>query len=635
MSHQSNPIAADIETYLAEHERKDLLRLLVCGSVDDGKSTLIGRLLYDSKMIYQDQLESLKVDSGRYGTTDGEFDPALLTDGLRAEREQGITIDVAYRYFSTSKRKFIIADTPGHEQYTRNMATGASTSDLAVILVDARNGVSTQTRRHAFIASLLGIKHVVLAVNKMDLVNYSQASYDAVVKDVTEFATKLDIGDLRFVPVAALTGDNIVNTSAKIPWYSGSPLMEILDTVSIASDENLTDFRFPVQYVNRPDAHFRGFCGTVASGTVRPGDEVMVLPSRKTSCIEGVHTFEGRLHQAVPPLAVTLTLEDQIDISRGDMLVHPNNLPMIDQQFDAMVVWMAEQPLRSGNHYFFKQTTNMTPGTVSQINFMIDVNTLHRQETAALALNEIGRCVIEVDKPVAFDTYRDNRSTGSFIVIDRITNDTVGAGMIIERVENADAAPRYSELLDQQPGAKVQSVSARRPVTVWISGLSGSGKSSIAEALERQLVDKGFPVYRLDGDAIRTGLNKDLTFSRRDRGENIRRIAEVAKLFNRAGLVVLVPVISPFERDRRKAEEIVGTDNFFEVFVDTPLSVCEERDVKGLYRLARAGRIGEFTGVSSPYEPPINPDLRVTTENRTVSETAREVFECIESIIRL
>ncbi len=635
MSYQSNLIAADIETYLAEHERKDLLRLLVCGSVDDGKSTLIGRLLYDSKMIYQDQLESLKVDSRRYGTTDGEFDPALLTDGLRAEREQGITIDVAYRYFSTSKRKFIIADTPGHEQYTRNMATGASTSDLAVILVDARNGVSTQTRRHAFIASLLGIKHVVLAVNKMDLVNYSQASYDAVVKDVTEFATKLDIGDLRFVPVAALTGDNIVNTSAKIPWYSGSPLMEILDTVSIASDENLTDFRFPVQYVNRPDAHFRGFCGTVASGTVRPGDEVMVLPSRKTSCIEGVHTFEGRLHQAVPPLAVTLTLEDQIDISRGDMLVHPNNLPMIDQQFDAMVVWMAEQPLRSGNHYFFKQTTNMTPGTVSQINFMIDVNTLHRQETAALALNEIGRCVIEVDKPVAFDTYRDNRSTGSFIVIDRITNDTVGAGMIIERVENADAAPRYSELLDQQPGAKVQSVSARRPVTVWISGLSGSGKSSIAEALERQLVDKGFPVYRLDGDAIRTGLNKDLTFSRRDRGENIRRIAEVAKLFNRAGLVVLVPVISPFERDRRKAEEIVGTDNFFEVFVDTPLSVCEERDVKGLYRLARAGRIGEFTGVSSPYEPPINPDLRVTTENRTVSETAREVFECIESIIRL
>ena len=635
MSHQSNPIAADIETYLAEHERKDLLRLLVCGSVDDGKSTLIGRLLYDSKMIYQDQLESLKVDSGRYGTTDGEFDPALLTDGLRAEREQGITIDVAYRYFSTSKRKFIIADTPGHEQYTRNMATGASTCDLAVILVDARNGISTQTRRHAFIASLLGIKHVVLAVNKMDLVNYSQVSYDAVVKDVTEFATQLDIQDLRFIPVVALTGDNIVNTSPKIPWYNGSPLMEILDTVSIASNENLIDFRFPVQYVNRPDAQFRGFCGTIASGTVRPGDEVMVLPSRKTSRIEGVHTFEGRLHEAVPPLAVTLTLEDQIDISRGDMLVHPNNLPMIDQQFDAMVVWMGEQPLRSGNHYFFKQTTNMTPGRVSQINYMVDVNTFHREETAALALNEIGRCVIEVYKPVAFDTYRNNRSTGSFIVIDRLTNNTVGAGMIMERVQNADAAPRYGELLGQQPDAKVQSVLAQRSMTVWISGLSGSGKSSIAEALERQLVDKGFPVYRLDGDAIRTGLNKDLTFSRRDRGENIRRIAEVAKLFNRAGLVVLVPVISPFEIDRRNAEEIIGTDHFFEVFVDTPLSVCEQRDVKGLYRLARAGQIGEFTGISSPYEPPINPHLRVTTENRTVGETAKEVFECIDSIIGL
>ena len=641
MSHQSDLIATDIEAYLAQHERKDLLRFLTCGSVDDGKSTLIGRLLYDAKMIYEDQLEAVKKDSVRHGTTDTEFDPALLTDGLKAEREQGITIDVAYRYFSTAKRKFIIADTPGHEQYTRNMATGASTCDLAIILIDARHGVLTQTRRHSFIAALLGIKHIIVAVNKMDLVDYSQAVFERIVSDYTDFAARLELGEVHFLPIAALTGDNVVNTSAHMPWYEGSPLMHLLEHVYIASDTNLIDFRFPVQYVNRPNPNFRGFCGSVASGIVRPGDDIMVFPSRKTSRVKAIHTFEGELEQARPPLAVTLTLEDEIDVSRGDMLVHPNNVPLIARRFEAMLVWMAEEPMQPGKQYWIKQTTSTTPGVMSAVRYRVDVNTLRREDTAELALNEIGRCSFALEKPIACDPYRKNRATGAFIVIDRLTNNTVGAGMILDRNQSVGSVESVESLgpLGLDPIDSIDSMdpmtSQQRALTVWLTGLSGSGKSSIAERLEQRLHSEGFHAYRLDGDNLRLGLNRDLAFSAADRAENIRRIAEVARLFNQAGLIVLVPVIAPFQADRQRAAQIIGPDRYVEVYVDTPLAVCEERDVKGLYRRARAGEIADFTGVSSPYEPPPAPALRLTTVGHTVEESADTVFRMIAARIRL
>ena len=644
MSHQSDLIATDIEAYLVQYERKDLLRFLTCGSVDDGKSTLIGRLLYDSKLIYEDQLEAMKKDSVRHGTTDTEFDPALLTDGLKAEREQGITIDVAYRYFSTAKRKFIIADTPGHEQYTRNMATGASTCDLAIILIDARHGVLTQTRRHSFIASLLGIKHIIVAVNKMDLVNYSQEVFERIVKDYTDFAARLELSDVHFLPMAALSGDNVVNKSEHMPWYTGSPLMHLLEHVYIASDANLIDFRFPVQYVNRPDLDFRGFCGTVASGIVRPGDEVMVFPSRKTSRVKAIHTFEGEVEQAMPPLAVTLTLEDEIDVSRGDMLVHPNNIPLIVTHFEAMLVWMAEEPMQPDRQYFLKQTTTMTPGVITDVRYRINVNTLHREDATQLALNEIGRCVFALEKPIACDPYRKNRASGAFVVIDRLTNNTVGAGMIIDR--KPEPAARSDVLVRTQSQAHIRAETGliavadreqalqQHALTVWLTGLSGSGKSSIAGRLEQRLRTEGFHAYRLDGDNLRLGLNRDLAFSEADRAENIRRIAEVARLFNQAGLIVLVPVIAPFQTDRQHAAEIIGADRFFEAYVDTPLEVCEERDVKGLYQKARAGEIPDFTGISSPYEPPPAPALRLTTVGRTVEESADAVFRAIMARIR-
>ena len=647
MSHKSDLIATDIEAYLAQHERKDLLRFLTCGSVDDGKSTLIGRLLYDSKMIYEDQLEAMKKDSVRYGTTDTEFDPALLTDGLKAEREQGITIDVAYRYFSTAKRKFIIADTPGHEQDTRNMATGASTCDLAIILIDARLGVLTQTRRHSFIASLLGIKHIIVAVNKMDLVDYSQETFDRIVADYAAFAAKLELSDVHFLPMAALKGDNVVYHSENMPWYEGSPLMHMLENVYIASDVNLIDFRFPVQYVNRPNLNFRGYCGTVASGIVRPGDEVMVFPSRKTSRVKAIHTFEGEIAQAMPPLAVTLTLEDEIDISRGDMLVHPNNVPMEAKSFEAMLVWMAEEPLRLDKQYFIKHTTNKAPGVITDVRYRMNINTLHRESADQLALNEIGRCAFTLEKPVAFDPYRKNRTCGAFIVIDRLTNNTVGAGMVLDRMPEQVLQREVPVQVDAQKSAHIreetglisvtdrESALGQRALTVWLTGLSGSGKSSIAEQLEQRLHTAGFHVYRLDGDNVRFGLNRDLAFSKDDRRENIRRIAEVAQLFNQAGLLVLVPVISPFQTDRQNAAEVIGPERFFDVYVDTPLEVCEERDVKGLYAKARVGEIPEFTGIFSPYEQPENPALRLTTVDQTVEECTDAVFRAIEERIRL
>ena len=639
MSHQSELIATDIEAYLAQHERKDLLRFLTCGSVDDGKSTLIGRLLYDSKLIYDDQLDAIKKDSQRYGTTDSDFDPALLTDGLKAEREQGITIDVAYRYFSTARRKFIIADTPGHEQYTRNMATGASSCDLAIILIDARHGVLTQTRRHSFIASLLGIKHLIVAINKMDLVAYSQEVFDAIVADYSAFAARLELGDIRFIPLSALRGDNVVAQSEAMPWYQGATLMYLLEHVHIASDLNLIDFRLPVQYVNRPDASFRGYCGTIAGGIVRPGDEIMALPSQRTSQVRSILTFDGALDEACSPLAVTLTLEDEIDISRGDILVHPNNRPLEANRFEAMVVWMTEEPMQPDKAYLIKHATLKTPGRVSTVRYRMNINTLHREAAGELGLNEIGRCVFDLEKRLAFDPYRKNRATGAFIIIDRLSNNTVGAGMVIDRVPQDSVAERRPAVhIRPEPGlvsrAERETALGQRALTVWLTGLSGSGKSSIAQALEKRLHEAGFHVFCLDGDSLRFGLNQDLGFSADARTENIRRVGEVASLFNQAGLIVLAPVISPFRADRRRAQETIGPERFFEVYVDAPLEVCEQRDVKGLYRRARAGDIPEFTGVSSPYEPPDNPALRIQTVDRPVEECADEAFAAIVDRLR-
>ena len=645
MSHQSDLIATDIDAYLAQHERKELLRFLTCGSVDDGKSTLIGRLLYDSKMVYEDQLEAVRRDSKKHGTTGDGFDPALLTDGLRAEREQGITIDVAYRYFSTAQRKFIIADTPGHEQYTRNMATGASTCDLAIILIDARHGVVTQTRRHSYISAQLGIRHIIVAINKMDLVDWDQETYDRIRADYTQFASKLTLGDIRFIPISALKGDNVVNVSETMPWYNGGTLMHHLETVHIASDRNLIDFRFPVQYVNRPNLDFRGYCGTVASGKVRPGDEVMVLPSRKTSRVREIFTMDGPLSEATPPFSVTLTLEDEIDVSRGDMIVHPNNQPRVSQNLEAMVVWMSETPLTTDKQYTIKHLTKSSPGKVTKVLYRMDVNEVHRVEADSLQLNEIGRCVLELERAVAFDPYEKNRATGAFILIDRLSNNTVGAGMVLDRVPQSKLRQdklskpqtRQSTNIRREDSAVSatdrQSLLGQRPLTLWFTGLSGSGKSTIAKIVERRLYESGCKIYSLDGDNVRFGLNRDLGFSKDDRKENIRRISEVANLFNDAGLIVLVPVISPFHDDRDTARETIGEERFFEIHVDTPLAVCEERDVKGLYKKARAGEIQDFTGISSPYEEPRNPSIRLSTENRTPEECADELMAEIEKRI--
>jgi bifunctional enzyme CysN/CysC len=636
MSHQSDLISTDIDAYLAQHETKELLRFLTCGSVDDGKSTLIGRLLYDSKMIYEDTLKAIEKDSVKYGTTSDGFDMALLLDGLKAEREQGITIDVAYRYFSTAKRKFIIADTPGHVQYTRNMATGASTCDLAIILIDARedHGVLEQTKRHSFITSLLGIKHVVVAVNKMDLVDFSQDRFEEIRSDYTDFVARLDLPDLHFIPMSAREGDNVVEHSEKMPWYEGSTLMHFLETVYIASDRNLEDFRFPVQYVNRPHLDFRGFCGTIASGIVRKGDEVMALPSRKTSRVKSIVTFDGELDEAFTPQSVTLTLEDEIDVSRGDMIVRPGNLPTMGQNFDASIVWMDEEPLVPGKQYMFKQTSKMVTGTIDTLRYQIDVNTLHRTEAPTLSLNEIGRCSISLNEPIAFDGYRRNRSTGAFIVIDRITNVTVGAGMIVLR-HTADEQHDYweehgqsehlhseaSEVTAEQRQARF----GQKPATVLLTGLAGSGKSTIAAALERYLFDQGRACCVLDGQNMRMGISKDLGFTAHDRSENLRRSAEVAKLMNEAGLICVAAFLAPIEEVRQKAAGVVGKDRMFVVHLDAPIELCRERDQEGLYHLADSGEIADFPGVSFEYEPPVSADLTLATDKLSP-------VECVEQI---
>ncbi len=635
MSHQSELIATDIDAYLKQHEHKEMLRFLTCGSVDDGKSTLIGKLLYETKMIYEDQLAAIQKDSATHGTTGGGFDPALLTDGLKAEREQGITIDVAYRYFSTAKRKFIIADCPGHEQYTRNMATGASTCDLAIILIDARHGVMTQTKRHSFIVSLLGIKHVLVAVNKMDLVGYSQEVFDQIKQDYRDFATRLDMVDQHFIPLSALQGDNLVEHSPNMPWYEGSTVMHHLENVHIASDRNFIDFRYPVQFVNRPHLDFRGFCGTIASGKIKRGDQVMALPSRKTSRVKSIVTYDGDIEEAFTPMAVTLTLEDEIDVSRGDMLVRPDNVPTVAEAFDATIVWMAEEPLLPGKQYLFKQTTKMVPGSIAGIRYRIDVNTLHRQDTEQLSLNEIGRCQVRLNQLIAFDGYRGNRGTGAFIVVDRITNVTVGAGMILERTSAADR-DHWDDEVDERLQVEQSNVSAaeragrfeQQPATLLLTGLAGAGKSTIAYALERKLFDMGRAVCVLDGQNMRRGISRDLGFSVDDRSENLRRSAEVAKLMNESGLICIAAFLAPQADVRNKAADVVGHDKFLLVYLDAPLEVCRQRDQEGLYGAADAGDIANFPGVSATYETPDNADLVLATHELTVDE-------CVDKIVQL
>ena len=640
MSHQSSLIASDIDAYLAQHERKELLRFITCGSVDDGKSTLIGRLFYESKMIYEDQLAAIRKDTSRYGTTGEDVDLALFTDGLEDERQQGITIDVAYRYFSTDRRKFIIADTPGHEQYTRNMATGASTADLAIILVDARHGVLPQTKRHSFIVSLLGIKHIVVAINKMDIVGYDQTVFEKIKADYVDFASRLELPDVHFMPISALKGDNVVTNSPNMPWYVGSPLMTLLETVYIGSDRNLEDFRFPVQLVLRPNLDYRGFAGTIASGIIRRGDEVMSLPSRKKSRVKSIVTFDGELDEAFAPQSVTLTLEDEIDSSRGDMLVRPGNVPKVDQRFEAMVVWMAEEPLVPGRQYLFKQTSKVVPGAVSTLRYRVDINTLHSQPAPTLALNEIGRCTVTLTSPIAHDTYRRNRTTGGFIMIDRLTNSPVAAGMIIDR-EAEDAATDHwgdsasaEHLHAERSGVMAAEREARfgqKPATVLLTGLTGAGKSTLARAVERKLFDMGRGVAVLDGQNMRLGISKDLGFTAADRSENLRRSVEVARLFNDAGLICIAAFVAPDEAVRRKAADRVGSDRFLVVHLSAPVDVCRTRDTDGHYRLADQGELANFPGVSAPYEPPAAPDLVVPTHEWPVARCVDAIVQLLES----
>ena len=634
MSHASDLIAEDIDAYLAEHERKEILRFLTCGSVDDGKSTLIGRLLHDSRMIYEDQLAAIRRDSAKSGTQGDEVDLALLVDGLQAEREQGITIDVAYRYFSTTKRKFIIADCPGHEQYTRNMVTGASTCDAAIILIDARHGVLTQTRRHTYIASLLGIRHVIVAINKMDLVEWSEARFEEIKAEYLAFAGRLDIEDLHFIPMSALKGDNVVDKSEHMPWYAGSTLMYLLETVHVAADRNHGDFRFPVQWVNRPDSTFRGYSGSVASGVVRPGDEIMVLPSRATSRGERIATFDGDLDCADAPLAVTLTLEDEIDVSRGDVIVHRENLPALRTRFDANLVWMVDEALVPGREYIFKHTTRQVTGTVATIRHRVDVNTLEQQAAPSLGLNEIARCEIRLNQPVAVDRYEHNRETGAFIVIDRITNMTVGAGMVCDigteglRADAWDADP--AETLEISSGAvgqaELEGRLGQRAVTLLFTGLTASGKTSVAQAVERKLFDAGHLATTVDGQQLRVGISRDLGFTAAERSENLRRGIEVARVVNQAGVIALCAFVAPHELPRRRAREVVGDDRFLEIFVDTPVELCRERDSRGLYAAADRGDIPDFPGVTSEFEAPTNADLVLDTSTLGVDACAERVI---------
>ena len=629
MAHQSDLIAEDIERYLDSHQHKSLLRFITCGSVDDGKSTLIGRLLYESKMLFEDQLAALEADSKKIGTQGGELDFALLVDGLAAEREQGITIDVAYRFFSTDRRKFIVADTPGHEQYTRNMVTGASTADLAIILIDARRGVLTQTRRHSYLVSLIGIKRVVLAINKMDLVGYAKEVYDRILGEYLDFAKQLGLTEILAIPMSALRGDNITETSDLTPWYDGPTLMEHLETVEIDTDRQAKPFRLPVQWVNRPNLDFRGFSGTIASGTIRPGDRIRVQPSGKESRVERIVTQDGDLPEACAGQSVTLTLTDEIDISRGDVLSTAADPAGVADQFEVTLVWMAEEPMFPGRPYLLKLGTKTAVATVSHTKYKVNVNTLEHVATKQLELNEIGICNISLDQPVAYDGYSDNRETGGFILIDRISNETVGAGLLhfaLRRSQNV-----HWQALDINKAARAQ-LKGQKPCVLWFTGLSGAGKSTIANIVEKKLYGEGRHTVLLDGDNVRHGLNRDLGFTDVDRVENIRRVAEVGKLMVEAGLLVLVSFISPFRAERRMARDLLQPGEFLEVFVDTSLDIAESRDVKGLYKKARAGQIKNFTGIDSPYEAPESPDIRVNTSAMSAEEAADAIIARLRAL---
>ncbi|GER03422.1 adenylyl-sulfate kinase [Iodidimonas nitroreducens] len=605
--------------YLKEQESKDLLRFITCGSVDDGKSTLIGRLLFDSKMIFEDQLASLEKDSRKMGTTGQDIDLALLLDGLEAEREQGITIDVAYRFFATDKRRFIVADTPGHEQYTRNMATGASTADAAIILVDARKGLLTQTRRHSYICSLLGVRHIILAVNKMDLVDYSQTVFDQIRADYEAFAKTIGYDHVSCLPLSALKGENVLHRTAALDWFNGPTLLAKLETIPVADADDTGPFRLPVQWVNRPNLDFRGFSGTIAAGRISVGDPVVVLPSAKSSRVSSIVTFDGTRESASIGEAITLTLEDEIDISRGDVICHSENRAGLSDQFEAKIVWMADEPLIPGRPYLLKSGARTVSMVVTRLKYSINVNSLEQAATKRLELNDIGVANISLDQQIAFDPYHDNHETGSFIIIDKMTNGTVGAGMIdfgLRRATNI-----HWQAVDVNKAARA-AMKAQKPAVLWFTGLSGSGKSTIANLVEKRLHAAGRHTYMLDGDNIRHGLNKDLGFTEVDRVENIRRVAEVARLMADAGLIVLVSFISPFRSERKMARDLLPEDEFHEVFVDTPIALCEQRDPKGLYKKARMGEIKNFTGIDSPYEPPLASELTLETALSSAEECA-------------
>jgi len=645
----------DIKEYLDQDQKKDLLRLLTAGSVDDGKSTLIGRLLFDSKKLYEDQLSALERDSKREGHAGDEIDYALLLDGLKAEREQGITIDVAYRYFSTAKRKFIIADTPGHEQYTRNMITGGSTANLAILLVDARKGVITQTRRHSFLVSLLGIKHVIVAVNKMDLIGYSQEVFDRICKDYHAFVTQLSIPDIHFIPLSALKGDNVVEISEKMPWYHGKSLLEFLETIHVTSDRNFEELRYPVQYVIRPDLKHRGFAARVASGVIREGDEVMALPSKKTTVVTSVvhpapddryeirdtgsniaHRESGIANHdyAFPPQSVSITLADEIDISRGDMIVHPTNLPRVGRSFEAMLVWMDEEPMDPYTQFYIKQTANTTKARIDTIRYRVDVNTMEKSETEHFKLNEIGRVVITTVKPLFFDSYKKNRNTGSFVLIDPVTHNTVAVGMILDVISDTRYVIRDERYED--PGSRISDLESKRIIkgeslihtnertkrykqngcTIWITGLHGIGKNELAYTLERELFDKGATTVLLDGKSVRSGLSRELDYSPADRAENLRRVAHICKLLNDQGIITICSFISPNENIRQQVSEIIGSERFYLVYLKTTLDFAKKNDKYGLYSLADEGKIENLPGVDSEYQEPFDPTIVLKADSQ-------------------
>ncbi len=629
MSHVSDLIETDIAGYLSAHENKSLLRFITCGSVDDGKSTLIGRLLYDSKMIFEDQLDALEADSKKQGTQGENIDFALLVDGLAAEREQGITIDVAYRFFSTDKRKFIVADTPGHEQYTRNMATGASTADLAILLIDARKGILTQTRRHSFIASSLGIKKLVLAINKMDLVDYDQAVFEEIERDFSGFAQQLasDI-EIKAIPISALAGDNITTASDKTPWYSGGSLMDYLETVPVDETRETRPFRMPVQWVNRPNLDFRGFAGQIASGRVRPGDKIKTLPSARETTIERIVTQDGDLDVAVAGQSVTLTFADEVDTSRGDVICAAQAPAEVSDQFQARILWMADDAMLPSRRYMLKIGTKTVASQVTGLKHRIDVNDLQARPATKLGLNEIGVCTISLDQPIAFDPYDENRETGGFILIDRLTNNTVGLGLLDFALRRA--ANIHWQALDVDRSTLAEQ-KQQKPAVLWFTGLSGSGKSTIANALQKKLFTQGKHTFVLDGDNVRHGLNRDLGFTDADRVENIRRVSNVAKLMSDAGLITLVSFISPFRSERQMARNMMSEGEFVEIHVDTPLDVAEKRDVKGLYKRARAGEIKNFTGLDSPYEAPVEPEIRINTVDQSAEDAADAIIAWLDA----